>query len=666
MSSIRKTILIIVSIIVSAAVLALLSQSQQIANPKLYWFIPDGVRAEPNLFAIYSWAEEGKLPNIKKMMDNGSYGYSKPVFPSHTPANFATLLTGTNPDVHGVNDGPMRAIGKPLDSVAIGGFRSVAKKVEPIWTTLEKSGNTVGIISVPGSTPPEINKGVVLRGRWGGWGADFHPINFETKGDNSKRYEQGRGARLFFFGPELSQYLDPQPATEWSNPPQSYSDPLEVSLKGWGSTLYGYIFDSTNDQLKNYDRVAFSTDKQSIAGSIVQHGWTDWMPITLKWQSGEKVADVNTFVKATVIKLDDNGFFRIRLLYDNLNEYITQPATASQVFHEQAGSMVDFVDNFPPQLIFYPEDKQTFLDETWMSFDWHTKAIATMVNSFAPDVVIHNIYSPNQMLTSRWWMGYVDPKSNRYAEVSANERKQLWSEVENMYKRLDDMVGEIMKNADENTYIVFSSDHGAIPLDRYVKLNNLFAQKGWLKFTIDKNGEPIIDWKNSQVIYLKMAHVYIKPEGLAGAYQRSSGPEYEKLRDEVRSALLTLADENGIKPVIRVTNWENAQEFEKLDPERLGDLVIANEAGYGWNEEMSKDLVVFQTPLISGYKQAVDPTANNGMWTPFIIMGPGIKKNNFLGDSPVNHVDQYATIMTALKEKLPQATQGEVLPIFGE
>lgn len=99
---------------------------------KLYWFIPDGVRAEPFLFNMFAWAKEGKLPNIKRLIEGGSYGYSYPNFPSHTPTYFATLLTGSYPEIHGVNDGPMHAIGKPLDSVAVGGFRSVAKKVAPI------------------------------------------------------------------------------------------------------------------------------------------------------------------------------------------------------------------------------------------------------------------------------------------------------------------------------------------------------------------------------------------------------------------------------------------------------------------------------------------------------------------------------------------------------
>ncbi len=84
---------------------------QNTANPeekesslKLYWFIPDGMRAEPSLFNIYAWANEGELPNIKKIMNQGSYGFFVPVFPTHTPVNFATLLTGSHPKTHGVGD----------------------------------------------------------------------------------------------------------------------------------------------------------------------------------------------------------------------------------------------------------------------------------------------------------------------------------------------------------------------------------------------------------------------------------------------------------------------------------------------------------------------------------------------------------------------------------
>src|SRR3989344_4228747 len=134
-----------------------------------------------------------------------------------------------------------------------------------------------------------------------------------------------------------------------------------------------------------------------------------------------------------------------------------------------------------------------------------------------------------------------------------------------MYKDIDRMIGEIMANADENTIIVLSSDHGAVPLDKYAALNNLFANEGLLKFTLNKaTGEPIIDWNRTQAIYLKMDNVYINPNGLAGDYHRASGPEYEALRDKVIQLLISLQDENGKRPVASVTKWEDVEKFLDL------------------------------------------------------------------------------------------------------
>ena len=79
---------------------ALTSERAPEKPEKIYWFIPDGLRAEPDMFTVFKWAQEGKLPNIKKMMENGAYGYSIPDFPGHTPVNFASLLTGAHPTVH--------------------------------------------------------------------------------------------------------------------------------------------------------------------------------------------------------------------------------------------------------------------------------------------------------------------------------------------------------------------------------------------------------------------------------------------------------------------------------------------------------------------------------------------------------------------------------------
>ena len=627
---------------------------------KLYWFIPDGTRAEPYLFDIYAWAKEGKLPNIKRMMDQGAYGYSQPVYPGHTPVNFATLLTGAYPERHGVADGVMHTEGNPLDRPSLGGFSSTAKKIEPIWVTLEKQGKTVALLSLPGSTPPELEKGYTMVGRWGGWGASFYAVNFEELGDGSAMRRQGRQSRLFFLGPRLTMFRHAVPAQGWAAPPLSRAPAKEVSLEAWGATVHAYIHGSGGAQAA-YDRIAFSFDKKKILSDLKPGDWSDWLPIALTWDG----IKIDTAFKIKVIKLDADGFYKVRFLFNNLNETLAKPSFVAEDLIEHAGPMVDTVDSFPPQLVFYPEDKDTFLEEAGMSFDWHRKAASYFLRTYHPDVFIHDIYTPNQMLTSRWWLGYVDPASARYGEKGVPERDRLWSEVQDMYKGIDGIIGAYLDNADTSTVVAFTSDHGILPLHAWVHLNNLFARKGWLKFKIDKEtGEPEIDWRRSQVVYLKFDSIYISPNGLHGEdgnWRRASGPAYERLRAEVISAVTSLQDGQGVHPAVKIARWEDAESRFQLPHERTGDLIVANRPGYGWNEEMSEDLKLFSTPLETGYKQAILPDGSPGMRVPFMVMGPGVKKNYFLGEKPIAMIDQYPTLMKLLHARSPQAVQGKVV-----
>jgi predicted AlkP superfamily phosphohydrolase/phosphomutase len=622
---------------------------------KVYWFIPDGMRAEPDLFNIFRWAEEGKLPNIKRLMDMGSYGFTIPTFPSHTPTNFASLFTGAYPEVHGVADGPMRVEGNPLARPSIGGFSSVAKKVPPIWTILEEQGMDFVLLSVPGSTPPELRNGITIRGRWGGWGADFHSIIYEKK-STEQRKKLAKGSRLFFLGKELTQFIEPT-RTQWNINIESFSKPLDLELDIYGSIVYTKIIDTTNDKQTNYDKAIFSKDKENKEALLGEGEWSNWIPVNFKWSK----KDIGSFIKINMIKLEDNGFFRIRFVVNNLNKYIVEPARVSDELIQGVGPMVDFVDNFPPQLIYYPEDKKAFLQEAGMSFEWHRQAADFIFKEYDPDFFIHNIYTPNQMLTSRWWLGYIDPSSARYNDVSETEREVLWNQVEWMYKKLDDIIGEAIEQMDEKSLVILSSDHGATPLDKWVRLNNLFAKEGLLKFTINKEtGEPIIDWENTKVIYLKMDNIYIDPNGLEGDWIRASSQDYEKLRDKVIIILDELRDDKDNKILSKIVKWEDAPEFLDLPKDRVGDLIVANAPGYGWNEEVTEDLQIFDIPLKTGYKQAILPKEVNAMWTPFIIAGPGVKQG-FMIKEPISVVDQFPTIMELLGKNIPKHVQGRVI-----
>lgn len=652
----RKIIFVgLFAIAVLIILFVFLNQSQRPAAKKLYWFIPDGMRADPNLFNIYKWAQEGKLPNIKRMMDEGSYGYSIPDFPSHTPVNFASLLTGTHPVVHGVSDGTMRLQGYPLLKPSLGGFWSSAKKVAPIWTVLENASKKVVLLSIPGSTPPELKKGITIRGRWGNWGSDDPALIFMPTELQAQVKSVGKGFRLFYFGDTLTKFV-PEGTSNLTQQPElkSYSPVKEAQLAAHALTIYAFIIDSTDDNKTNYDEVAYSFNESGPAFAVTkQQEWTEWYPINLTFQNQTYDSDI----KLTAIKIWDNGQFRIRVLYNNLNKFVTDPDYVAKDMTDKIGPMIDFVDNYPPQLIFLPEDKNTFLEESQMSLDYHKKAVDYVYDNYAPDVFLQDIYTPNQMLTSRWWMRYIDPTS---PDFTPEKNQSAMDDVLKMYQGLDAIIGEALKHDDGNTLFVLSSDHGIILQRRTMALNNLFAQKGWLNFSVDSvTGETIIDWNHTKVLYLQTNYIYINPNNLAGPYQRASGPEYEKLRNEVILALQQLTDNDGTAPIVHVSKWEDAPQFFDIPSDRVGDLVIEIAPGYGFSEAATNDLKVFTDSLVSGNKQGFDPKTD-GMQTPFIIMGPGIRHGYQLTKS-ISHVDQMPTILTLMGIKVPDYVQGRVL-----
>lgn len=623
-------------------------------GPGLYWFVPDGMRADLGGKTVFELAKEGQLPNIRKMMENGAYGYSLPVYPSHTPVNFATLMTGCWPERHGVSDGQMRVEGFPLLKPSVSGFSSTAKKVPPAWKLLEDAGKNVVVVSVPGSTPPDISAGVVVRGRWGSWGSDFWAVNFETR--SGTQTADSNSTRVFFMGPRLTQRVAAVPADGWRGVPASYSPPIEMELAAYGTTVYAYIYDDTDDRVDNYSGAVFSFDKASaIADLRAPDSWSGWVPASLKWVGNT----LESSLKVSLIRLEPSGYMKARLLFDPLNRTTVQPSDAAAGITKGVGPMVDFPDNWPAQLNNSLEEKAVFFSEAKMSLDWHRALVPFVYSDIKPDVFIQDTYTPNQMLESRWWLPYTDKNSSRYAAATAEERASALADLEEMYKLLDAIIGEALKNAGPNTIIALSSDHGIAPLNRYVRLNNLFAKEGLLKFTTDPaTGEPAVDWADTKAAHLKMIGVYLRSDNLAGPWKRGAGPEYEALRDKVKGLLADLRDGDNV-PIQRVVKWEDAGEL-RMPKDRVPDLLLVMKPGYGLTEEMSADLEVFRDTKEGGYKQALDASKEPALWTPFVVMGPGVKKGHQLKDN-ISNADQLPTLLKLLGVPVPEHMQGKVI-----
>ena len=111
--------------------------------------------ASPHL--IQRWTEEGNLPNLTKIKEEGLFGPLESTFPPLTGPAWSSFQTGMNPGKHGVfNWLDLRNSyrGEVVNYSSITG--------STIWDLVSSNGGTVGALSVPMTySPPKVNGFVV-------------------------------------------------------------------------------------------------------------------------------------------------------------------------------------------------------------------------------------------------------------------------------------------------------------------------------------------------------------------------------------------------------------------------------------------------------------------------------------------------------------------------
>lgn len=97
---------------------------------------------------------KGELPNLSKVIKNGTYGKLRTVDAPNCPRVYSTMFTSTKPEEHGVT------------GFLVGGITANTNmlKQEPIWSMLSKNGVTVGMANVPATFPVMPVNGYMISG----------------------------------------------------------------------------------------------------------------------------------------------------------------------------------------------------------------------------------------------------------------------------------------------------------------------------------------------------------------------------------------------------------------------------------------------------------------------------------------------------------------------
>ncbi|MBC02212.1 MAG: hypothetical protein CMJ34_02765 [Phycisphaerae bacterium] len=108
--------------------------------------------------AIRPLLEEGKMPNLQKMMDEGVHGNISTLNPVLSPMLWSSIATGKRPYKHGIH-----GFSEPTpDGKSVRPITNVSRKSKAVWNMLNQTGKKCNVVAWWPSHPAEPIDGVMV------------------------------------------------------------------------------------------------------------------------------------------------------------------------------------------------------------------------------------------------------------------------------------------------------------------------------------------------------------------------------------------------------------------------------------------------------------------------------------------------------------------------
>jgi len=484
---------------------------------------------------------EGLLPNLAKLKSTGTFRKLRTTYPPISPVAWSTFMTGVNPGKHNIYDflardtsnylpflssaeikGPKRElkIGKyviPLGKAQIKGMR----KGTPFWHWLGEAGIFCSVIRVPVTFPPEKFSGVLLSGMCvpdlkGSQGT----FCFCTTRASNDKFREG-GVRV----------------------------PIERNGKGYHSYVPGPDDPVAAGKEMRIDFAIHPDLVQKTAKIEVEDesftlkvgDYSDWIPVKFKSSMGLSARGICRFylkelepelgVYVTPVNIDPG--------YPDLP--ISHPVTYSIYLSKLFGpyatlGLAEDTWALNEEVL----DDNAFLAQAYGNHEDREKMLFDALEK-TPKGLCACVFDTTDRVQHMFWR-YLDDDHPAARNVPRDKRPQV---IQELYKRVDALIGKVMRQIDDDTLLLIVSDHGFKSFQRCVNLNGWLYNNGYiaLKEGVSESRDWFedVDWSRTRAYTMGLNGLYLNIKGRE-RYGIVDEKDADALKEELKAKLDGLKD----------------------------------------------------------------------------------------------------------------------------
>jgi predicted AlkP superfamily phosphohydrolase/phosphomutase len=501
-----------------------------LGGPKVILIGLDGLMPEQVLRYL------NRVPELKSLLEGGFFSPAIPSAVTDTPTNWTTIATGAWMGTHGIvgfeDHLPGMAAGETRST-----FNSKLCKAEYFWQAAERQGKRCLLINYPTAFPLTLRDGVVIGGdglfskRW--------TVRFPEYISSFRRVN--RGKRLIMGSPG-----------EWKNVPPSWKVLREGVVDLEDQMRFGWDAAGVTDEGLTQDggierryvlvfrenrrvRIALtrSRDAKKAIAVLARGEWSGWVR--------ERFSGRSCLRQYKVLDLDRQGM-RISI-YGSMAGVLRgwgHPRGIEEEVIERAGGYVEALELSPDSAFragwFEGQKLDGIMDIMEIQARWTSDCAVHLASSQRWDAMFVQYHAPDGINHDvLGWLEDPDPGRRRVAD------RLMLDTMHIMFRMVDRIRAGC---ADDNTVTCVVSDHGNIPVDRWINVHGIMEREGWEAFEHDpRAGTWSLD--PSKTLAWNAGHapgVWINLKGRESSGTVSPGREYEDLREQIIQKFRDITD----------------------------------------------------------------------------------------------------------------------------